>query len=193
MTIFTMLAHPNRFFNEFEKLPSKWVFPYTGYYLVSFEVMLVSLLSNEKFSALNISVFFVLLISLLVAFIGALIYRLEFGTIWLFLGSKIFGGRALCKELGDAVGYILFPFGIIGFIIVPVALIPAWIGDQTIIAISMLCVIVPVLLLISLGFLIYSGFAVRQLNGFGWLKTIGVIIWYPFAMLLLMVILLIIY
>lgn len=192
MTLFTMLAHPNRFFNEFHKLPPKWLVAYIGYYLVAFEVILNGLVTDEKMAELEISLSGIFLISFFTAFIGALLYRLDLGVIWLFLGSKIFGGRALSAELGNAVGYILLPFGIVGLVAVPAALIPAWIGDETTIAIASLCVTLPVLLLINLAMLVYSAFAVRQLNGFGWWKTLGVMAWYPLLLTLLGVILVII-
>ena len=175
ITLRTLLTKPGQFFANFSDLPPKWIIAYIGYYLVTF----IEAVGNLADRDLSVSITTILYRSIFSSLWGAIANLFFFGILWMYLGSKIFGGRAPIKDTVQAVGYAFLYPGIISLITVPLTLLSAGYGNETSEGLGLICLLLPLQLVLGIAALLYSGIAIKQLNGFGWLKTLGVLVWFP--------------
>jgi hypothetical protein len=174
-TMVTLLTRPNQYFEAFEDRSPDWLIAYLGYYLVAF----VEAIGNLSFADTSIPPTSIIARSAFSSILGAVINLAIFGIAWIYLGSKILGGKVSFKGVVQAVGYAFVWPGIFSLITVPLML---FLGDwrsNVSAARVLLYILLPAQIIAGLWALVYAVLAARQLNKFGWLRTLGVVIWFP--------------
>jgi len=175
----TLLTKPSYYFKTFGERSPNWSIAYLGYYLVAF----VEAIGNLSLGDTPIPTTTVIVRSTISSIWCAVINLLAFGIFWMYLGSKIVGGKAPFKRVVQAVGYAFVWPGVLSLVTVPLMLVSSNWESKVLAARVLLYVVLPVQLVLGLAGLVCSVVAVKQLNGFGWLRSLAVAAWFPFLLI----------
>lgn len=172
---FQLIRRPGGFFREFDGGRPVPLLAAIGYYALA----LVSIVNGQAFALDPPPEATILLQGVIFALPGAAVNAVFFGGLWFGLGSRIFRGQVAIEDMVKACGLAFYAVAPFLILLVPSSIVVSRPNVPT--NFFMLLSVIGAQFGLGIWSLVIILQAIMRLNGFGWVRAVGVWAWWPAA------------